>query len=159
MEAVATEQMEVIEETDRILTRNNHDASALIAILQDVQRGLGYIPRASLERIAEELSVPLSHVYTVVTFYKAFKLQPTGKHIIKICLGTACHIKDAPQLMIAMENELGVKPEQVTEDGMFSFEPVRCVGCCGLAPVIMIDEDFHGKVKPADVKKILAQYR
>ncbi len=146
------------EETDRILARNNNDPSALIAILQDVQRRMGYLPKPVLTRIAEKLGVPLSRVYAVATFYKAFKLKPAGKHIIKVCLGTACHIKGAPQLMQALEGELKVKPEDVTPDGRFSFEAVRCVGCCGLAPVIMIDENFHGKVSPKDVKQILAQY-
>ncbi len=146
------------EETDRILARNNNDPSALIAILQDVQRRMGYLPKPVLTRIAEKLGVPLSRVYAVATFYKAFKLKPAGKHIIKVCLGTACHIKGAPQLIQALEGELKVKPEDVTPDGRFSFEAVRCVGCCGLAPVIMIDENFHGKVSPKDVKQILAQY-
>jgi len=147
------------EETDRILARNNNDPSALIAILQDTQRKLGYLPKAALMRIAEKLRVPLSRVYAVATFYKAFKLKPAGKHIIKVCLGTACHIKGAPSIMQAMETELKVKPEDVTTDGTFSYEAVRCVGCCGLAPVIMVDESFHGKVNPKDVKQVLAQYR
>jgi NADH:ubiquinone oxidoreductase subunit E len=98
-------------------------------------------------------------VYAVATFYKAFKLKPAGKHIIKVCLGTACHIKGAPQIMQAMETELKVKPEDTTADGQFSYEAVRCVGCCGLAPVIMVDESFHGKVKAKDIKQVLAQYR
>ncbi|MCU0611158.1 MAG: NADH-quinone oxidoreductase subunit NuoE [Candidatus Eisenbacteria bacterium] len=147
------------DETDRILTRNNNDPSALIAILQDAQRKLGYLPKAVLARIAEKLHVPLSRVYAVATFYKAFKLKPAGKHVVKVCLGTACHIKGGPQIMTAFENELKVKPEDVTPDGAFSFESVRCVGCCGLAPVIMVDENFHGKVTSKDVKQVLAHYR
>ena len=147
------------DDTDRILARNNNDPSALIAILQDVQRKLGYLPLVVLQRIAEKLRVPLSRVYAVATFYKAFKLKPAGKHIIKVCLGTACHIKGGPEIMTALESELKAKPEEVTPDGMFSYEAVRCVGCCGLAPVIMVDENFHGKVGGRDVKKVVAQYR
>jgi NADH:ubiquinone oxidoreductase subunit E len=159
MAEAATVEVDYIEGTNQILARTKHQPSDLIGILQDVQREFGYIPRASLERISDDLMVPLSRVYTVATFYKAFKLQPTGKHIIKVCLGTACHIKGGPQLMQALESELGVKPEVVTEDGLFSYEGVRCVGCCGLAPVIMVDEDFHGKLRPGDIKRILTQYR
>lgn len=159
MAEAATVEVDYNEGTDQILARTKHQPSDLIGILQDVQREFGYIPRASLERISDDLKVPLSRVYTVATFYKAFKLQPTGKHIIKVCLGTACHIKGGPQLMQALESELRVKPEEVTEDGLFSYEGVRCVGCCGLAPVIMVDEDFHGKLRPGDIKRILTQYR
>lgn len=159
MAEAATVDVDYIEGTDQILAKSHHQPSDLIGILQDVQREFGYIPRTSLERISEDLNVPLSQVYTVATFYKAFKLQPTGKHIIKVCLGTACHIKGGPQLMQALERELGVRPEEVTEDGLFSYEGVRCVGCCGLAPVIMVDEDFHGKLRAGDIKKILSQYR
>ncbi|MBN1354905.1 NADH-quinone oxidoreductase subunit NuoE [bacterium] len=147
------------ETADNILQSNNNDPSTLIAILQDVQREIGYLPGPVLEKIARDLDIPLARVYAVATFYKAFKLQPSGKHIIKVCLGTACHIKGGPLIMKALEQELGVAEEQVTEDGMFSFEAVRCVGCCGLAPVIMVDEDFHGKMKPKEIRKILAKYR
>ena len=159
MAEAATVEVDYIEGTNQILAKTNHQPSDLIGILQDVQREFGYVPRASLERISDDLMVPLSRVYTVATFCKAFKLQPTGKHIIKVCLGTACHIKGGPRLMQALESELGVKPEEVTEDGLFSYEGVRCVGCCGLAPVIMVDEDFHGKLRPGDIKRILTQYR
>ncbi len=145
--------------TDEILEKYEFDPKTLIAILQDTQKKVGYLPREVLHHIAEGLKVPPSRVYSVATFYSAFKLNPTGKHIVKVCLGTACHIKGGPQLMTALEKELGVKSEDVTEDGLFSYEPVRCVGCCGLAPVVMVDENFHGKVKPAQIKKILKQYK
>lgn len=158
MTELVKEQTEWTEQTDEIVERNNLEPSALIAILQDAQRDLGYLPLTVLSRIAERLDVPMSRVYSVATFYKAFKLKPTGKHVVKVCLGTACHIKGGPELMRALESELGVPSEEVTEDGMFSYEPVRCVGCCGLAPVIMIDENFHGKLVGRDIKKILPQY-
>ena len=158
MTELVKEQAEWIEQTDEIVERSNLEPSALIAILQDAQHDLGYLPLTVLSRIAERLDVPMSRVYSVATFYKAFKLKPTGKHVVKVCLGTACHIKGGPELMRALESELGVPPEEVTEDGMFSYEPVRCVGCCGLAPVIMIDENFHGKLVGRDIKKILPQY-
>ncbi|MBN1551053.1 NADH-quinone oxidoreductase subunit NuoE [bacterium] len=158
MTEATLEEKQYIEKTDYVLEKNKFDSNALIAILQDVQHILGYIPKTTMKYIAERLDIPISRVYSVATFYKAFKLSPVGKHMIKVCLGTACHIKGGPLLMKALESELGVQPEEVTPDGKFSYEPVRCVGCCGLAPVIMIDENFHGKVKPADIKKIIKQY-
>jgi NADH:ubiquinone oxidoreductase subunit E len=158
MTELVKEQAEWIEKTDEIVERNKLEPSALIAILQDAQHDFGYLPLPALSRIAERLDVPMSRVYSVATFYKAFKLKPAGKHIVKVCLGTACHIKGGPELMRALESELGVPPEEVTEDGKFSYEPVRCVGCCGLAPVIMIDENFHGKLEGKDIKKILPEY-
>lgn len=147
------------DEVDSILAKHGRDPSALIAILQDTQRRIGYLPKPVLSRIASDLGVPVSRVYAVATFYKAFKLKPTGRHVIKVCLGTACHIKGAPEIMQALDRELGVKPEEVTGDGRFSYEAVRCLGCCGLAPVVMIDENFHGKVDPRHLKHLLAQYQ
>jgi NADH:ubiquinone oxidoreductase subunit E len=158
MTELVEEQTAWIEQADEIVDRNHREPSALIAILQDVQREIGYLPLSVLGRIADRLGVPLSRVYSVATFYKAFKLKPTGKHIVKVCLGTACHIKGGPELMRALSAELGVPPEEATEDGKFSYEPVRCVGCCGLAPVIMVDENFHGKLAGRDIKKILSHY-
>ncbi len=143
---------------EKILENNRFDPNALIAILQDTQREFGYIPKDAIEEIAKRLSIPVSRVYAVATFYKAFKLSPTGKHIVKVCLGTACHIKGGPDLMRQLESDLGVKPEEVTADGQFSYEAVRCVGCCGLAPVVMIDETFYGKATPNQMKKILKNH-
>ena len=158
MPELVEEQTTWLEQADEVVERSHREPSALIAILQDAQREIGYLPLMVLRRIAERLGVPLSRVYAVATFYKAFKLKPTGKHIIKVCLGTACHIKGGPELMRALESELSVPPEEVTEDGQFSYESVRCVGCCGLAPVIMIDENFHGKLTGRDIKKIVSRY-
>jgi NADH-quinone oxidoreductase subunit E len=113
------------------------------------------LPKEALEVAAAGLKAPVSQIFSVVTFYKAFKLNPSGKHIIKVCLGTACHIRGGPDIMRQIESELQVKEEEVTKDGLFSFEAVRCVGCCGLAPVLMIDETFYGKVTPKQIHKIV----
>jgi NADH-quinone oxidoreductase subunit E len=142
---------------EKVLIKNGYDKCALIAILQDLQKEAGYLPREALEILSHGLAVPVSQVFSVATFYKAFKLSPTGKHIIKVCLGTACHIRGGPDLMRQVESELGVKEEEVTKDGLFSFEAVRCVGCCGLAPVLMIDETFYGKVTPKQIRKIVSE--
>jgi len=141
----------------KVLKKNDYNASALIAILQDLQHEIRFLPGEVLEELAEMLDIPKSRVYSVVTFYKAFKLSPPGKHVVKVCLGTACHIKGGSELINALESKLGVKEEEVTEDGEFSYEPVMCVGCCGLAPVVMIDETFHGKVTPKQIPKILSE--
>ena len=141
-----------------VVKTNNCDANALIAILQDTQKQIGYLPKEVMEVIADSLDIPVSRVYAVATFYSGFKLKPVGRNIIKVCLGTACHIKGGPKLMDELERQLGIPPHEMTPDGKFSYEPVRCVGCCGLAPVIMVNEKFHGKVAPKDIKKILDQY-
>jgi len=143
----------------KVLEKNEYKASALIAILQDLQHALSYLPEEVLVELAETLDIPQSQVYSVVTFYKAFKLNPPGRHNIKVCMGTACHIKGGSELVHTLESKLGVKEGEVTEDGEFSFEPVMCVGCCGLAPVVMIDETFHGKMTPKQIPKMLKECR
>ncbi len=143
----------------KVLNKNNYNASALIAILQDIQHELSYLPEDVLVELAETLEIPKSQVYSVVTFYKAFKLTPPGRHNIKVCLGTACHIKGGSDLVRQLESKLGIKTGEVTEDGEFSYEPVMCVGCCGLAPVVMVDETFHGKVTPKQIPGILNECR
>ncbi len=142
-----------------MLKKNNYNSSALIAILQDTQKAVGFLPKEVMMELAEQLSIPISQVYSVATFYSAFKMTPCGKHIIKVCLGTACHIKGGQLLMDKLETELKVAPDEPTEDGLFSYEAVRCVGCCGLAPVVMVDETFFGKVKPGDIPGIIDKYR
>lgn len=149
-----TEYTDVLTE---VLKKNDYNKSALIAILQDIQHALNYLPKEILEELAETLEIPKSQVFSVVTFYKAFKLTPPGKHNVKVCMGTACHIKGGSDLVHALESKLGIKEGEVTEDGEFSYEPVMCVGCCGLAPVVMIDETFHGKVTPKQIPKILSE--
>lgn len=153
-EAVKTENTRILE---KVLAKNDYNASALIAILQDLQHELKYLPEDVLEELAVKLEIPKSQVYSVVTFYKAFKLTPPGRHNIKVCLGTACHIKGGSELVQTLESKLGIKEGEVTEDGEFSYEPVMCVGCCGLAPVVMVDETFHGKVTPKQIPKILKE--
>jgi NADH:ubiquinone oxidoreductase subunit E len=144
---------------DRVLEKYHMDRSAIIAIFQDTQREIGFLPKEVLALIAEKLGAPISQIYSVATFYKAFKLKPCGKHVIKVCLGTACHIRGGPDLMRQVESELEVKEEEVTPDGVFSYEAVRCVGCCGLAPVLMVDETFYGKVAPKQINKIISPFR
>ncbi len=153
------EKLEYSKPLEKVLKKNDYNSSALIAILQDLQHELTYLPAKALQELAETLKIPLSQVFSVATFYKAFKMSPPGKHIVKVCLGTACHIKGGPDLVRALQSQLGVEENQVTDDGLFSFEPVMCVGCCGLAPVVMIDETFYGKVTPKQIPKIISKYK
>lgn len=127
-------------------------------MLQDIQKEKGYLPREALNIVAEEVDVPLSRLYSLATFYKAFSLVPRGRHIVHVCTGTACHVRGAVKLLDKLEQTLEVKNGETTPDGRFTLEEVRCVGCCGLAPVIVIDEEFHGKLTQKDIGKVLDKY-
>lgn len=143
---------------DEIMARYQYRDAALIAILQDIQKRFNYLPQNLLRYVALRMNVPLTRVYSISTFYKAFSLKPRGKHLINVCLGTACHVRGGLKIMERLERELGIKNEETTYDEKFSLKSVRCVGCCGLAPVIMIDNEFHGNLTQEMIPKILAKY-
>jgi NADH:ubiquinone oxidoreductase subunit E/ActR/RegA family two-component response regulator len=143
---------------DEIIAKYNYRDSALIAILQDIQKQFNYLPQSLLRYVALRINIPLTRVYGISTFYKAFSLKPRGKHLIDVCLGTACHVRGGMNVMERLERELGVKNGETTYDEKFSLKSVRCVGCCGLAPVIVIDNEFHGKLNQEMIPKILARY-
>ena len=131
----------------------------LIMVLHQVQQTYGYIPRNIAIEISERLSVPLAKIYGVVTFYNFFKLEKAGKYKIQVCLGTACYIRGGDDLLKALEQELGIGLNSTTPDGLFSIEAVRCLGCCGLAPVIVVNGNVHGRLTAKDVPAIIEQYR
>ena len=131
----------------------------LIMVLHQVQQTYGYIPRNIAIEISELLSVPLAKIYGVVTFYNFFKLQKAGKYIAQVCLGTACYLRGGDDLIKEFERQLGVGLNATTSDGMFTVEAVRCLGCCGLAPVAVVNGEVHGKLESKDVPKIIEQYR
>ncbi len=143
---------------DEIMARYQYRDAALIAILQDIQKRFNYLPQSLLRYVALRMNVPLTRVYSISTFYKAFSLKPRGKHLINVCLGTACHVRGGLKIMERLERELGIKNEETTYDGKFSLKSVRCVGCCGLAPVIVIDNEFHGNLTQEMIPKVLAKY-
>jgi len=149
------EEQKVIE----IIEKYEGEYSALIAILQDVQEKYHYLPEESLSEIASTMNIPLSRIFSLATFFKAFSLTPKGKYPISVCLGTACHVRGGARIMDKIERELGIKRGETTEDMMFSIDEVRCLGCCGLAPVMMIGKDIHGKLSESKVIPILDQYR
>ena len=134
------------------------ERGALMPVLQKAQDIYGYLPIEVQTIIADELDIALSEVYGVATFYSQFSLNPKGEHRISICLGTACYVKGADKILEGLEQKLGIKVGECTPDGKFSLESCRCVGACGLAPVMMINDDVHGRLVPDDVEKILAQY-
>jgi NADH-quinone oxidoreductase E subunit len=131
----------------------------LIPALQKAQEEEGFISKEKIEAIHREFGIPLSNIYGVATFYSQFRLHPVGKHIIRVCHGTACHVSGAGAISKALEDELKIKNGDTTPDKQFTLETVSCLGCCSLAPVLMIDSVTHGNLKPADLKKIVRQYR
>ena len=131
----------------------------LIMVLHQVQQTYGYIPRSIAIEISELLDVPLAKIYGVVTFYNFFKLQKAGKYIIQVCLGTACYLRGGDDLMKEFESQLGVGLNATTADGLFSVEAVRCLGCCGLAPVVVVNGEVHGKLETKDVAGLIEKYR
>ena len=131
----------------------------LIMVLHQVQQTYGYIPREVAIEVSELLSVPLAKIYGVVTFYNFFKLQKAGKYIIQVCLGTACYLRGGDDLMKTLERELGIGVNGTTPDGLFSVEAVRCLGCCGLAPDIVVNGEVHGKLETKDIPGIIEKYR
>ncbi len=141
-----------------IIDRNKAIPGALLPILHEAQEVYGYLPIEVQQRVADGLGISLSEVYGVATFYSRFSLTPKGKHRISVCLGTACYVKGADKVLAEVEKKLGIKSGECTADGLFSIDSCRCVGACGLAPVMMIGEEVYGKLTPAEVDKILDKY-
>jgi len=131
----------------------------LIPLLQSAQDHFGYIPRRAIRYIAGVTGIPESEVYGVITFYSQFRLQPMGKYVIKACDGTACHVQNSRTIIDTIEDELGIEVGGTTGDGLFTLSTVACIGCCSLAPVIMINDDTHGLLTPQSVRKLLREYR
>jgi NADH-quinone oxidoreductase subunit E len=132
---------------------------SLIMMLHEIQNQRGYVPREQALELAQAVGVPLARIYEVLTFYNYFKLKSPGKAVISVCTGTACHLKGAPELIDAFKAELGIIEGETTEDGIFHLQCVRCVGCCGLAPAVVINGKTYGKVKPSDIRGIIAEWR
>jgi len=131
----------------------------LIQVLHQVQEKLGYVPTEVQQLVAETLGVPLSRVYGVVTFYHYFRTRPVGKHIIRLCLGTACHVRGAEGVLKTLQDELDVEVGDTSADGLFTLEVVRCLGTCSLAPVMMADEAVHGRLNAETVQELIQSYR
>jgi len=143
---------------EKILEMHSGQKGALIPILQEIQAAYGYLPEEALKMVSRRVKVPLSRIYGVITFYAQFYLTPRGKHLIKACQGTACHVRGASQVLDNLSRELKVNPGETTEDLSFSLETVACVGTCFLAPVIMINEDYYGKLTPKKAMDAVKKY-
>ena len=142
----------------QVLKKYRNDKSALIDILHDTQAEIGYLPKDALQQIGAGLGIPLSRVYCVVTFFKAFSLTPRGRHLINVCLGTACHVRGSDKVLEQIEKELGIKTGENTPDLKFTLETVNCVGACALGPMVIIEEDYHGEMTPEKVSEVLNNY-
>ena len=134
------------------------DRSALIAVLQDVHTEFNYLPEGSLDVIARELGVPLSSVYGVATFFRAFSFTPRGRHLATVCMGTACHVRGAGELLEETEERLGVCPGETTRDRRFTLETVNCLGCCAVGPLLVVDGEYHGEMTPKRVESVIKDY-
>lgn len=151
----ASEEELIVQRTKEVLARFPHESSSLIPILQAIQERLGYIDALSMEMVASHLGIALVEVYGVATFYNQFRFHPPGRHQIKVCLGTACHVRGGGIILENFERKLGIKSGETTEDREFSLDSVACVGCCALAPVAVIDDEIKGHMLPSKVEGIM----
>jgi len=142
-----------------ILQKFNNNSAMLVGILQDAQSELGYLPHEALHAIHEYLDIPLTRVYSVATFFKAFSLVPLGKHQVHICMGTACHVRGAEKILDSVKRELCIEPGTSDKDLNFSLETVNCLGACALGPIMVVDGKYHGNMKIEGVKSILESYK
>lgn len=149
------EDLRSVEIIDSIMAEYDHNPAKLVGILQDIQRELRYLPQDALRHVAERLAVPLPRVYSVATFYQAFSLTPRGRHIIKVCMGTACHVRGAPRVLEELERKLGVRAGETTYDLEYTLLTVNCLGCCALGPVVVVDNTYHS-VRPWQADSVLA---
>ena len=147
-----------LQKLDRIIDRYAHERGALIQVLQDINVEYNYLPANALRYVSERLNIPLSQVYHVATFYTAFSLEPRGKHIIRVCLGTACHARGAPRILEELERKLEVSAGETTKDLQFTLETVNCLGCCALGPVVVVDDDYHSAMSPDKIDFMLKKY-
>lgn len=150
---------EAIDLIKSICKRYKNEPSPLMLVLSDVQKEYGYIPLEVQEIISDELNIPVSDIYGVVTFYSFFSLKPKGRFVIGVCLGTACYVKGGQNIIDKFGDILKIKPGQTTEDGMFTLDALRCIGACGIAPAISINGKVYPKVKLSDIPNIIKEYR
>jgi NADH-quinone oxidoreductase subunit E len=142
-----------------VLEKHRHDKSLLVDILQDIQAKIGYLPKDALVETSRQLGVPLSRIYSVATFFKAFSLTERGRHLISVCMGTACHVRGAVKVLEQIEKELKIKRGETTRDLKFTLETVNCVGACALGPMVIIGKDYHGEMTPEGIVSVLQQYK
>ena len=143
---------------DEIIGEYPAQQGVLIQLLLDLQSEFNWIPKEAILRINERLQIPVSQIYRVASFYKAMSLKPRGKHVVSVCLGTACHVRGSPRIMDKAEESLEIKAGETTQDMKFTLERVNCLGCCAIGPVVVVDRDYYGKLTPPKVKEVLESY-
>ncbi len=152
-------EADLLARLEELIPTFNPDKGGLIPALQSAQNLFGYLPESALKLISRSLKIPYSEVTGVVSFYSFFSTVPRGRHVVRACLGTACYVRGGKEVLAALQQELGIGVGETTEDRLFSLEVGRCFGACGLAPVVMIDDDVHQRVKPSKIRELLTPYR
>ena len=153
-----SENME-IEKYNLIIEKYDCIKSSLLSILLDIQAEYNYLPRLALTHVSNILEIPFSRVYSTATFYRAFSLEPRGKHIVTVCLGTACHVRGGPKIVDEISRKLNIEPGETTGDMQFTLESVNCLGCCAIGPIMVVDEEYYGGLSVDKIDSILATYR
>lgn len=154
-----TIENQTLKKVDKILNKYERDQGMMVSILQDIQAVFNYLPREALLKVSRDLKVPLSQVYSVATFFKAFSLEPRGRHLVHVCLGTACHVRGAPRVLDKIERDLGIKAGETTRDNRFTVERVNCVGACALGPMMIVNGQYSGEMTTDKVKPLLEKYK
>ena len=149
---------QVEEKVEAIVDNYQRNKGLLISIIQDIQAEYNYLPKEALIQVSQSLDIPLSQVYSVVTFFKAFSLEPRGRHLINVCLGTACHVRGGGKILESLERELGINAGKTTGDRKFTLETVNCVGACALGPIVIVDGEFSGQMATNKVKPLVENY-
>ncbi len=155
---MGVETKELKKKVSQILDNYQHDRGMLVSVLQDVQTEYNYLSKEALMQVSHSLDIPLTQVYSVATFFKAFSLKPRGRHLINVCLGTACHVRGAVRILEKIERDLGINSGETTPDLKFTLETVNCVGACALGPIVKIDEEYHGEMSTDKVDSMLKNY-
>lgn len=159
MAVAEMDRMEELKEYIDSLKGSPNPESNLIAVLHKSQELYGYVSQAAMDLIADEMRIPTAHIWGVATFYHYFNLSAPGKYVVSVCLGTACYVKGSGEVMDALKDELGIGEGETTEDGLFSLHGARCLGACGLAPVVMINDKMHGNLTRDSAKKLIREFR
>ncbi len=144
---------------EKMMWKHRGEPGMLIPLLQAAQDSYGFVPAHVIDQISDVTGIPPAEIFGVITFYKQFRLKPLGRHIIRLCKGTACHVVGAEMIGQVLADELGVAPDETTEDGLFTYMVVACLGCCSLAPAMMIDDQTYGRLTPQKIRRLIRQYR
>lgn len=147
-----------IDRIEKIIDKYTCETGVLIQLLLEIQKELNWIPPEAMTRINKRLKIPTSEIYRVASFYTALSLKPRGRHLVRVCTGTACYVRGGPRVLDSVERILGVRPGETTSNGTFTLETVNCLGCCALGPVVEIDGRYHGKLSLASVDRLLSDY-